>query len=107
MESTYNEGCLRAKEESRRFGAKALLSFVIWEENHRRDIVELLKSEVLVNEGCHRRRPNPRRGSLERGSTAIGEPKAKTEPMYPCVRALSVSVPERVAVGAQQPGSSY
>ena len=35
-----------------------------------------------------------RRGSLERGSTAIGEPKAKTEQMYPCVRALSESVPE-------------
>ena len=35
-----------------------------------------------------------RRGSLERGSTAIGKPKAQTEQMYPCVRALSESVPE-------------
>ena len=35
-----------------------------------------------------------RRGSLERRSTAIGEPKAKTEQMYRCVRALSESVPE-------------
>ena len=35
-----------------------------------------------------------RRGSLERGSTATGEPQAKTEPMYPCVRAMSASVPE-------------
>ncbi len=35
-----------------------------------------------------------RRGIKERRSTAIGEPKAKTEQMYRCVRALSESVPE-------------
>ena len=35
-----------------------------------------------------------RRGSLERRSTAIDEPQAKTEQMYRCVRVLSESVPE-------------
>ena len=41
-----------------------------------------------------------RRGSLERRSTAIGEPAAKTEQMYRCVRALSESVPEANAYAA-------
>ena len=53
-----------------------------------------MTNSVINKKGSKKRPVIPHRGSLERRSTAIGEPKAKTEQMYRCVRALSESVPE-------------
>ena len=54
----------------------------------------LQSGKTLFEEIALKRSVICRRGSLERRSTAIDEPQAKTEQMYRCVRVLSESVPE-------------